>query len=396
MRNGIITEMFNSYKGESASDAIAGQKVADKLEELLNAGKISTSDLSLGQIAKETIPNFERLRGAEASEVALAVSSSQFPTISKVAINKEIIDQYTLYSENVDQLVSEMEASRTDIEFIAGFTDPEAPELRLEGMSYQETNFGEKDVQVVMADFGRMISVTREAIFNDKTGQLLDQARMIGQLGGQHRAKMVIQTLEVLPRTAFKEVASKAFVYKGTAYANTDFYSADHAALDGRTNKNLVTSNALADYTNVEAAFNAFSAMVSPSGAELAVVPQIIVVHETKAATAFRVFNNDNFAMVGQGANVAPVVAHTTNPFGPNGIKKFQIYTSRYLSVATTWYMGDPKRQLKWLWVYKPATASLASSSEKAFTNNIVMTYKFSYHGGCGHNDYTYMLKNTA
>jgi hypothetical protein len=337
------------------------------------------------------------LRSADASEVALAINSSAFPTISKVVINKEIMDNYTFYGENVDQLVSEMDATRTDVEYIAGFTDPEAPELRLEGMSYQETSFGEKDCQVVMADFGRMISVTREAIFNDRTGQLLEQARMIGQLGGQHRAKMIIQTLEVRPRTAFKEVTSKAFTYKGTSYADTSFYNAtNHTAIDGRTNINLKTSNALADYTDVQNALDLFTDMKTPSGHELTVVPTLVIVHEKLATKAFQIFNTDQFAMVGQGKDEAALISHSINPFGPNGLKKFQVYSSRYINTSTTWYIGDPKRQLKWLWVWRPATASLASSAEKAFTNNIVTTYKFSYHGGAGQSDYTYLVKNTA
>lgn len=402
MKKGIIQNLFNSKLQEAGNDRRkAGALTAETLENLLNQKKIAPEDLSFGQLGYELLgpEMFDALKdqSADPEEIRNAVVSSQFPTISKVAINAAILDSYELHTENLDSLVSTVEATRTNEEYLAGFTDSEEPEMRLEGMSYEDTNFGERDITVKMADFGRTIQITREAIFNDRTRQLLENARKFGERGAQHRAKMIIQTMEVMPRTAFKEAtgASKAFTYKGTSFQYGDFYNASsHSSIDGRTNKNLVTSNGLADWTNVEAAMKLFNLMKTPAGADLSVTPRFVVVHADNLVRAWQIFNSDTFSKVGTGTSVA--VYHNPNPYGPKGLNQFQVIGTRYLSATTAWYLGDIPSQLKWIWVYRPATSALAASSDKVFYNNIVVTYKFSYHGGCGHSDYSYIVKNTA
>lgn len=399
MENGIIKNLFNSKLQEAGNnEKKAGRLVAKKLESLLNEEKIAPEDLRFDQLAHDLIPDYEDLRTASTEDIALAVSSSQFPTISKVAINKVVLDSYELHQEGLDVLVSELNATRTNEEYIAGFTDPEGPELRQEAQSYQETNFGERDVTIKMADFGRTISVTREAIYNDRTGQLLSNARSFGEKGGQHRAQMIIQTLECYPRTAFKEAtgAANAFIYKGTAVQFANFYNAtNHTAIDGRTNANLIASNALADYTDVQAAMDLFVDMTTPNGDPMAVMPKYVIVHEKKINQAWQIFNSATYLK--DPSNAGTGIYHQPNPFGPGGPGgSFKVIGTRYLSAEGTWYIGDFPKQVKWLWVWRPSTASLAASSEKAFYNNIVMTYKFSYHGGCGNSDYSYAVKSTA
>jgi len=401
MERGIIKNLFNAKLEEAGKDQNkAGKMVALKLESLLKEKKIAPEDLKFTQLAEDLIPGYHDLKTADAKDLAFAVSSSQFPTISKVAINSAIMDSYQLHQEGVDVLVEDLDATRTNEEYIAGFTDPEGPELRPETQSYMETNFAERDVTIKMADFGRTISVSREAIFNDRTNQLLANARSFGEKGGQHRAKMIIQTLEVNPRTAFKEVtgASNAFIYKGSAVQTANFYNATgHVAIDGRANINLATTNALVDYTDVDAALDLFVDMKTPAGDEMAVIPKVVVVHEKAMSVAWQIFNSDTYWKVGGGDTTVGVQTyHGVNPAGPRGFRpRFNVIGTRYMGVATSWYIGDPGKSMKWLWVWRPSTASLAASAEKVFYNNIVVSYKFSYHGGVGHTDYSYIVKNT-
>jgi len=402
MKKGIIKNMFNSALADSGNDSKkAGQLVARTIEKILNdeSKGIEPKDFNFAQMAHELIPGLADLRSADASEVANAVGTSQFPVLSKVILHKQIMKAYELNMEGVGALVTEAEASRTTDERIGGFTESESLEMRLEGMSYEETNFGEKDVTVRMADFGRLISITREAIFNDRTGQLLANARKIGDKAGIHRAKMIVQTIEVQPRTAFKEAsgASKAFIYKGSAYQSSAFYNAtNHTSIDSRTNANLVASNGLANYNNIKAAMDLFTKMKDSQGDEIVIKPDTILVHADNLIPAWQILNTASYTPVGQGKVEAIIDRHVANPYGPGGLSNFKVLGTRYMTASTTWYLGKFNDQLIWLWVYKPATASLAATAEKAFTNNIIVTYKFSYHGGCGNTDYVNVVKNTA
>lgn len=395
MERGVIKDIYNSSLQKSNNNpAIAGQLTADVLGKLLDSNKVETKDVKFNQMAQDLLPNYDELRGGSDVDVALAVSSSQFPTISKIVINKETLGNYNFYMEDHGSLVKEIKGTNTQREYLAGFTDPEGPEMRPELHSYEETNLGEQDVEVRMADFGRVISLSKEAIFNDRTGQLLDKAQQIGKLGGQHRAKMIMQTLEIAARTAFKEATSRAFVYKGTAYAASAFYAASHATLDGRVNKNLVTSNALVDYTDIKNALDVIPLMKSPSGNELVVTPKFIIVPSALEVTAWQILHSDTFSKDPNNAGTG--IYHQPNPYGPKGLTTFKPFVSRYLSSDSTWYLGDPAEQMRWIWIFEPATDSLGATTDQAFMQKIVLKYKFSYHGGVGHTDYVNIIKNTA
>jgi hypothetical protein len=399
-KKGAITQLYNACLADAGNDEKkAGQLLSSWVEKGFSTKKLVPSDFNFAQLAAELLPGYNDLDRNDMESITNSVRSSQFPILTKTILHGEIMSAYERYEENVGELISEGEATRTTKETMAGFTEAEGPELRLEGMSYEETNFGEKSVEVHMADFGKMISLTAEAIFNDRTGQLLDNARTIGEKGGQHRAKMIMETLECLPRTAFKEPTggSKAFVYGGTAVQVADFYNATtHAGIDGRLNPNLKTSNGLLNYTNIKSALDLFTAMKDSQGDKIVVQPTHIIVPEALKVQAWQILNSASYVPVGQGASAAIDIRHVPNPFSnQGGLATFKLYASRYMSSDTTWYIGEPAKQLKWLWVFRPATASLASSADRAFTNKIVVTYKFSYHGGIAHKDYVNIVKNT-
>src|SRR5690606_22778382 len=352
MKKGVLKNLFNSVLQETGNDQRkAGNIVSQRLDNLFKAGKVEPEDFNFTQMANELIPQLQDLDKNDAVEVANAVRSSQFPTISRVVISNTIMKAYELHMEGVDKLVSEANASRTTHETMAGFTDLEGPEMRLEGMSYEETNFGEKDVTIYMADFGRTISITREALFNDRTGQLLKNARTIGEKAGQHRAQMIIETIEVAPRSAFKEPSngSRAFVYKGTAHQAPVFYNAtNHTTIDGRINKNLVTSNGLTNYTNIQAALLLAKQMVDMNGDKIVVTPNTLLVPPDLEVIAWQIINGASFSPVGQGKDEAVKIYHTGNPYGKGGMATFEPMSSRFLSSTSTWFLGDFKKQLTW------------------------------------------------
>jgi hypothetical protein len=393
MRKGTLRTLINQQVAEAGNDkAIGFEKAAEMIQDLMEKKTIKPEDFSIRALFEELCDADGAVDRSNAGRVAEAITTSAFPTISKVIISKSIIDAYNLYAELGNNLVSEAEATRTTTETVAGFTSPEGLDMRPEGMAYTETTFGEKDYGVVMADFGRIISLTREAIFDDRTGQLLTRARQIGELGGQHRTKMIVQTLEVAPRTAFGEKtgASKAFIYKGAAKQVATVYADTHVALDGVVNDNLVASNALVDYSDIEGALLMWDKMVDEAGNPIEVNANTILVPNALKVKLWTVLNT---GLTGFSAtDKVPIVS----PYGKGGFQDFTSYSSRYLNDTTTWYIGDFKKQLLWLWVFRPETATQTSTSESAFSNQIVMRYRFNYHGGCGHTDYRYIIKCTS
>jgi hypothetical protein len=390
MKNGLIKNLVESKVEEHGGNLYQGANAAaDTIGELITEGKLNTKDISLRQVYEELVdcPISE-----SAARVSEALNSSAFPNVAQKIIHSDIINEYELAVGAAQNLITEAQASRTDEELVVGFTAGDTtPLLRRQGMAYEETSMGEKNWTIKMADFGRMISLTREVIFEDRTGEVLARARDIGRAAGHHKQKMIIESIEVAARTAFEETASSAAIYKGTARNAATMYSNDHSALDGQVNDNLIASNALADYTDLDNVYQAFSAMVDEAGNKIDIVPNTILVPSALKAKAFQIMNSQ---MLGGGAN--DTVSPTYNPVNDLAQGGLNVASSVFLSSASDWYMGDFSKQLKWLNVYAPATESQGANSELAFTNQIVSRFRFSYHAGIGHTDWRYIVKCTA
>jgi len=387
-----LRELVDSKVEQAGGNTRLGYQAAGEVVEgLLDSGKLKPSDFSIRQLFDQLV---DVDLGESAVDVAEGLNTSAFPTIAQKIIHKDILDEYNLAIGDVGNLVSESEATHVDSELVAGFNAADAtPLLRRQAMAYEETDFGEKDWKIIMADFGRMISLTREVIFEDRTGEVLRLARDIGRAGGQHKAKMIIQTVEVVNRDAFEETSSEAAIHKGTALAAATLYSDDHTALDTQVNDNLVASNALVDYTDVDAVYQLFAKMVDEAGNPIDVVPSVVLIPTALKATAAEIFKSA--WLMAKGSTDALNIP-TFNPIADLGAGDLNIISSIFLADTTTWYLGAFDKQLLWLNVFMPATASQGADSELAFTNQIVARFRFSYHAGVGHTDWRYIVKSTV
>ena len=395
MKNGILKQLVKQHEDQAGSNIKeAHQQAAGRVGALIDQGKIQTKDFSFRQMFEELV---DVPLSADVVQIAEAINTSAFPTFASTILHKDIIKEYEAQVANYEFLVSESKARLTNREKIGGFESMDnEPQRRPEAMAYEETAFGEKYWEVIMSDFGRMISVTRETIYEDHTNEVMNRARNIGRAAGQHKARMIVQTLECLPRTAFNETAFQGAIYKGTALNQAQMYSDDHSAIDGVVNDNLAATNALATYQNIDNAMQLFSAMVDEGGNKINITPSILLVPRALAVTAYNIMNTTTYMFSGgdSTSGAEPVMNPTLNPIRALG--NFRVIDTTYLANNTTWYLGEPKDQMKWLTVYPPATASQGANSELAFTNQIVARFRFSYHGGVGHSDYRHIVRNTA
>jgi len=392
MRKGTLRSLIEGCKLETGgSDASAQLLAADKLQGLFDKGDITPNDFSFKAMFEELVdPEHKFTMETDAKELAEAVTASAFPTITGVVINSTIIPAYELAVGPSARLVSESNAIKTSREEIAGWTAGGQFEMRPEHTSYQEDVITEKYWSVDKYDFGKIISLTREAIFDDRSGELITRARSLGEKGGQLRAKIITQTFEVAARTAQGESTSQAAVYKGTAITAGNFYNADHSALidSAGVNANLVTSNALGNDQAINTANTVFSKFVDENGETIIITPVVMVyppaLHQTAQELLFGTTKRSISATLDEG--------HLGNIWQG----RFDPIELPFLTSDTTWYIGAPTKQMVWLWVWKPETKVQNADSESAFHAQIVLRYRFSWYGGCAHTDYRFMVKNTA
>lgn len=359
------------------------------IDNLIVEGKMKTDDFSIKGL-------YEALCDTPISEsaerVAEDLNTSAFPTIVSKVFHRDIISAYDLALGAVGSLVRTAKAMRTDEELVIGFEAGDTePQIRRQGMAYEETDFGEKNWKIFMADFGRMISLTREVIYEDRTNQVLQRARDIGEAAGQHKQKIIIQTIEGIARDAFEEAAFQGAYYKGTAKTGANLYANTHVSnFDGQVNDNLAASNGLVDYTDLEADWLLFAIMTDEAGNKINIVPKTLLIPNALKATAAKILKSETLLAVGDTDHQNIPIYNPVGEFGT-----LNMVSSVFLNDTTSWYMGDFAKQLLELMVYPPATASQGANSELAFTNQIVARFRFSYHFGIGHTDYRYIIRNT-
>lgn len=392
MRKGTLRSLLEGCKAETGGNDVTAQNLAaDKLQRLFEKKEISPEHFSFKAMFEELVdPDHKFSYETDATELAEAVTASAFPTISGVVINSAIIPAYELAVGPSARLVSESTATKTSREEIAGWTAGGQFEMRPEHTSYQEDVITEKYWSIDKYDFGKIISLTREAIFDDRSGELISRARSLGEKGGQLRAKIITQTFEVAARTAQGESTSQAAVYKGSAITQSNFYNADHSALidSAGVNKTLVTSNALGADQAINTANTVFSEYVDENGETIIIVPKVIIyppaLHQTAQELIYGTTKRSISATLDEG--------HLGNIWQG----RFDPIELPFLSSDTTWYLGDPTKQMIWLWVWKPETKVQNADSHSSFQAQVVLRYRFSWYGGCGHSDYRFVVKNTV
>jgi len=387
MRIGAIRELREACSQQCGGDVNKTNRlVAEAFKKMVAEKTLDPQNVSYKALF-EGLVDMNNIDSSNAMEVAEAVSSSAFPTITTMLTHSIVIAPYEVRMNEVMALCTEGDATMTDDETVRGMTAIGGIRRRLETEAYDETDFGEKKVSIRKSDFGRIISLTMEDIFNDRTGDIQARARTIGEDAGQHQELMIMETLENLPRTAFQEATSRAFVYNGTAYTQAQFYASTHATiLDMQVNKNEVAGGITA--TGLTNAWLAFAAMVDERGKQIVVRPTQVIVHSSDELTIATLFATER--SVGNAFN-------DVNQFGPRGRVSLATVVSPFVSDTTNvMYMGDFKRSLLWLWVERPSTVTAAASDDDAFRRRIVWKARFNYYGGVGHRDYRYGVRITA
>jgi len=392
MRIGALRELKERCLRESGNDQTKANRLLKETfaKELRKGPKEGIDPKGISYLALfEGLVNLEGIDKHDFRAVSEAVSSSAFTDITTLVTHAIVIEPYDLRMEVLGALVTESNATMTLDEEVRGMTALGGLRRRLETQSYEETDFEEKRVTVKKMDFGRSIALTFEDLYNDRTGDISSSAMRIGDDATQHREQMIIETLEVLPRTALGEATSRAFVLNGTAHAQANFYNATHAAivgLDGQINKNTATGG-IAE-AGFKAAYDNFAAMKDEKGKFINPRPKNVVVHQGNELVLA--------TLLGTERNIGTAY-NDINQFGPRGRVTLAPITSPYLATTSgLFYMGDPARSMLWLWVQKPNTQVLGASTEAAVKRKIVWEAVFNYYGGVAHRDYRYIVRGTT
>lgn len=242
-----------------------------------------------------------------------------------------------------------------------------------EGQPFPQAVFGENWIETPETiKRGIIVDVTKEAIFFDLTGQLLQRAGNVGKWIAINREKRILDV-----------VLGISTVYKRNGGAAEATYQAD----------NTVTATPLVDWTSVDAADTKYSGLTDPeTGEPIITTPNTLIVPPALRNVASRI---RTATMTGQTTS-----ARETRVDGNSLIGNWDIISNQYVKNRTssdsTWFYGNPKAAFVYSQNWPIQVEQEGANSAVAFERDIIARYKASERGAAGVMERRFMLKATA
>lgn len=310
--------------------------------------------------------------GESLREAVSPVKLSAFTNITGALLLKAGLESYNSPDHIGSQLVTE-ESTNEDNERITGVAEIDDDALVVpEDTEYPTMKFGEDYIDVPKSQKrGARIGLTREMIFFDRTGKVIELAKKVGERVATNKEIRILRTVLGVDNTfSRKGVSRNTYV----------------AAADPRINK--VASSELLDYSQIEAAEQIFNAYVDDrtTGEPIDVRPDTLLCCKYKEWTAARIAEAREIRIA---TNTA-----ATQTYGPNpAAGKFKVVTSPWIQwvlvnkggmTATNarnhWYYGNSKRAFGYRTLF-PFAFVAASSHDAEFDRDVVMQWKASERG---------------
>jgi hypothetical protein len=242
---------------------------------------------------------------------------------------------------------------------------------------------------------GLIVPVTREAVYEDKTGQIMGFAADVGRSLAIRKEYRLIDTLIGYPRQ--KRGYGENYNWRGTEYAPWQLSTPWI---------NRIASNELVDYSDMDAVMALFQNMTDPNtGMPISVGGKDVIVTPGKLFAASRLF-----AAAEVTTSTPAGTDSTTFTKGPNPLQGFRPIVSYHLlarillggnngaapssaaNAAKYWYVGDLRRAMCWSEQFPLAIDQQGLDSEAAFRRDVIAQFKASQRGQGRWKDPRYMV----
>lgn len=369
------------------------QRFVENLREALDAKELRPEDFSVAQLFEEFVEDGREIlrawrRGEDGppltnserlAEAAGYVSTALFTNITGPIIFSAVHEGYNLPELVFSRLVP-TQPTQFNGEKIPGMMRlGDESEIVNEEDNYPELGIGEDWIETPeTVKRGGIVSLTKESIFFDRTGLLIQRAREVGEFLGVNKEKRIIDA--VIDENSTKH----RYKWRGTTYAT---YQTSSPWI------NVKGSNALVDWTDIDAAEQLFDAMVDPyTGEPILVTPKHLIVTRQLLYTARRIVSATEIRTA---TDTGATTTIAGNPVTPYEIVTSQLLASR-MGTDTNWYLGDIGKAFRYMENWSLTTEEQGQSSDAAFERDLVMRFKASERGAAATFEPRAMVKNTV
>lgn len=345
-------------------------------------GHIKPAEFSIRDLFESLVPNGRELANClnprlgpdagtrELIEAAGAVTSGDFSSITGQIVYNALMEPL-MPEEFPFQSLIPTQATQFSGEKIAGIAGlGDQAEIVAENEDFPLVGTGEDYIETpATTKRGFIVPITKEAIFFDRTGRLLEEAGKVGESLRLNKEKRAIDCLIDENTTAHR------FKWRGTTYASYQTTTPWD---------NITASNGLVDWTDIDAAEQTFNAIADPNTGEPVTIDAThIIVTKQNEMAAMRIVNATQVVLHSGGYATSGNLVQTNQDNPVRG--KYQVLSTRLLATRaatdTDWWLGAPARYAKYMENWPITVTQAPAGNSDDFNRDIVTKFKCSERG---------------
>lgn len=357
-------------------------------------GGVTSEEFSIRDLFEHLVPDGrEALRYFNPSHQAVCameadVDTTLFSNITGQVIYSRILEAYQHEAFVFSKLIPSVQTQFLDGEKIAGMAHVgDQADVVAEGAQYPRDTFSEEYIETPATEKrGNIVSLTKEAIFADRTGLILKRAAAIGEWLGINKEKRLIQVVVGATNNYKRNGVSIDTYQTATPWIN------DH-------------SNPLTDWQDIEASELLFASMVDPNTGEPILLGGMdLVVTPFKYRTAQRVLNatevihtngdvetvSSSPSMSAYGLHRSALMYQQLQVTAANGGLEVSAANAKEYT-----FLGDFRKAFNYMEVFPLTTVQAPQNSYLSFERDIVFEVKASERGVGAVVDPRYVVRST-
>lgn len=378
-RSGYREQVGLSYGRSVFVESAKERNWWEGFRDSLQNGQLRTDDFSIGFLFEQLIENGTELRRMFdprmgptniLHEAAGAITSSDFSNITGQIVYSRMMQDLTPEDFPFQAMIP-TQSTPFDGEKIAGITNlGDLAEVVEENSDFPLMGLNQDWIETPQTKKrGFIVPITKEAIFFDRTGELLRKAGDVGRSLRLNKEKRAIDCVIDENTTAHR------YKWRGTVYASYQ---------TSTPWDNVTASNALVDWTDIDAAEQTFNGLLDPhTGEPVAVEGNTIVVTKSLEASADRIVNATETIYHSGGYAASGNLVETRGPNAYRG--KYRVVSSRLLASRLAndahWWLGDPSRYAVYMENWPITVTQAPAGNSDDFNKDIVTKFKASERG---------------
>jgi hypothetical protein len=300
--------------------------------------------------------NPDRLANQVLTEDADGVTSAAFQNITGQILYSAVLESYQSEEFVFTKMIPEMQSPYSMPEKIGGITDiGDKALIRPENAAYPVAGVNENWIYAPGTDDrGFAITVTREAIFDDRTGKLMENVGKQAFYLGLNVEKRAIDCVIDLNGTAVSAMSNgHRYYWKDNSIATYGDNSGTHSW------DNLSASTSLISWESLQTVELLLAAITDPhTGEPIQIQPKHLIVCPDLVQTGKQIVSATEIRKAVGGYATS---GNLTTQVSPNTATNYEIVSSRLLKarqvtagggLATTWYLGNIgeafRRKVNW------------------------------------------------